>query len=64
MGRIEPAHGNRKLMEADAPPTALTVELAKLKLSMLSKEARCYDVLYMNVTVGSYPSPLTNRART
>ena len=55
MGRIEPAQGNRKLIQVDAPPTALPVELAKLKLSMLSKEACCYDVPQMNVTVGSYP---------
>ena len=58
MGRIEPAQGNRKLMEVDASPAALPVELAKLKLSMLSKEACCYDVPYMNVTVGSYPMPV------
>ena len=44
MGRIDPAQGNRKLMEADEPPAALPVELAKLKLSMLSKEACCYDI--------------------
>ena len=45
-------------MDVDAPPAALPVELAKLKLSMLSKEACCYDVPYTNVTVGSYPMPV------
>ena len=58
MGRIEPAQGNRKLMEEDAPPTSLPVELTQLKLSMLFKEACCCDVPYMNVTVGSYPMPV------
>ena len=45
-------------MDMDAPPTALPVELAKLKRSMLSKEACCYDIPYMNVTVGSYLMPV------
>ena len=52
-------------MEADAPPAALPVELAKLKLSTLSKEACCYDVSYMNMTGGiANLFPLTNRAQT
>ena len=58
MGRIEPAQGNRKLIDVDAPPAALVVQLAKLKLFMLSKETCCYNVPYMNVTVGSYPMPV------
>ena len=53
MGRIEPAQGN-----LDVPLTALPIELAKSKLSMLSKEVCCYDVPYMNVTVSSYPMPV------
>ena len=36
-------------MDVDAPPAALPIELTNLKLSMLSKEARWYDVSYMNV---------------
>ena len=55
MGRIEPAQGNRRLMEVDVPPAVLSVELARLELSMLSKEACCYNVPYMNMRVGSYP---------
>ena len=51
MSRIEPAQGNQKLMRADVP--ALPVELARLKLSMLAKEAWYYDVPFMHVTVGS-----------
>ena len=58
MGRIEPAQGNRTLTDVDAPPAALAVQLAKLKLSMMSKETCCYDVPYINVTVGSYPIPV------
>ena len=42
-------------MEVDAPTAALPVELAKLKLPMLSKERCRYDVPYTNMTVGSYP---------
>ena len=38
-------------MDMDAPPDALRVDLAKLKLSMWPKEACCYDVPYVNVTV-------------
>ena len=45
-------------MDVDAPPTAVPVELAKLKLPMLSKEACCYDAPYANVTIGSYPMPV------
>ena len=41
-------------MGVDAPTAALPVELAKLKLPMLSKEGCRYDVPYMNMTVGSY----------
>ena len=48
MSRIEPAQGNQKLMRADVP--ALPVELARLKLSMLAKEAWYYDVPFMHVT--------------
>ena len=44
-------------MDVDAPLAALPIKRAKLKLSMFSKEAGCYDVPYMNVTVGSYPMP-------
>ena len=58
MGRTEPAQGNRKLTGMDAPPAALAVELVKLKLSMLLKKARCYDIPYMNVTVGNFPMPI------
>ena len=42
---------NQKLMRADVP--ALPLELARLKLSMLAKEAWYYDVPFMLVTVGS-----------
>ena len=46
-------------MDVVASPVALPAELAvKLKLSMLSKEACCYDVQCMNVTVSSYPMPV------
>ena len=34
---------------------ALPVELARLKLSMLAKEAWYYDAPFMHVTIGSYP---------
>ena len=51
MSRIEPTHGNQKLMRADVP--VLPVELARLKLSMLAKEAWYYDGPFMHVTVGS-----------
>ena len=43
--------GNQKLMRADVP--SLHVELAKLKLSMLAKEAGYNDVPFMHVTIGS-----------
>ena len=45
-------------MDMDAPPAALPVELSKLKLSMLSKKAHCYNFSYMNMTVDScmYPT--------
>ena len=49
-------------MDLDTPPTALPVELAKLKLSMLSKEVCCYDVPYMKVTVGSYSVPIDEQS--
>ena len=49
MSRIEPAQGNQKLMRANAPN--LPVELARLKLSMLAKEAWYYDVPFMHVTM-------------
>ena len=63
---MEPAQGNRKLMEMDAPPAASPVKLAQLhvKLSMLSKEACCYNVPYMNVTLGSYPMPVDEHSLT
>ena len=64
MGRIEPAQGNPKLLEMDAPPAALPVELALLKLSMLSKVLCCYDIPYINVTVGSYPMPVDDHGST
>ena len=51
MSRIEPAKGNQKLMRADVP--ALPVELARLKLSMLAKEAWYYDVPFMHLTIDS-----------
>ena len=37
MSRIEPVQGNQKLLRVDIP--ALPVELARLKLLMLAKEA-------------------------
>ena len=40
-------------MTADVP--ALPVELARLKLSMLAKEAWYYDVSFMHATIGSWP---------
>ena len=51
MRRIEPAQGNQKLMREDLP--GLPVELAKLKLSMLAKEARYCDVPFVHVTIQS-----------
>ena len=51
MSRIEPAQGNQKSMRADVP--ALTVELARLKFSMLAKETWYYAVPFMHVTIGS-----------
>ena len=51
-------------MRADVP--ALTVELARLKLSMLAKEAWYYDVPFIHVTIIVHVAslcPLTNRAR-
>ena len=51
MSRIEPAQGNQKLMWEDVP--ALFVELTRLKLSMLGKEAWYYEVPLMHVTIGS-----------
>ena len=45
-------------MDVDVPPAALPVELSQLKHSMLWKEACCYDVPYMNVTVFSHPMPV------
>ena len=39
------------LMRADVP--VLPVELARLKLSMLAKEAWYYDVPFMHMTIGS-----------
>ena len=46
MSRIEPAQGNQKLMRANTPD--LPVELARLKLSVLAKEACYYDVPFMH----------------
>ena len=51
MRRIEPAQGNQKLIGADVP--ALPVKPARLKLSMLVKEACYYDVPFMHVTIGN-----------
>ena len=51
MGRIEPAQGNQELMRADMP--VLPVELARLKLSILVKEAWYYDVPFKHVTIVS-----------
>ena len=56
MSRIEPAQGNQKLMREDEP--ALPVELARLKLSILAKEAGYYDVPFMHLTIGSYRIPI------
>ena len=56
MSRIEPAQGNQKLMRVDVP--ALPVELARLRLSMLAKEAWYYDVPFMPITIGSKPMRL------
>ena len=49
MSRIEPGQGNQKLMRAYVP--VLPVELARLKLSMLVKEAWYYDVPFMHMTI-------------
>ena len=51
MSRIEPAQDNQKFLMADVP--AFPVELDRLKLSMLAKEAWYYDVPFMHVTIGS-----------
>ena len=59
MSRIEPAQGNQKLMRADVP--VLPVELARLKLSMLAKEAWYYNVPFMHVTIGSLPRPIDEK---
>ena len=53
MSRIEPAQSNQKLMRADVP--ALPVELARLNLSMLAKEAWYYDVPFMIFYYVMYP---------
>ena len=50
MSKIEPAQDNQKLMRAGVP--VLPVELARLKLSSLAKEAWYYDVPFLHVTVG------------
>ena len=47
MSRIEPAQDNQKLMRMNMP--ALHVELTRLKLSMLSKEAWYYNLVFMHV---------------
>ena len=46
MSRIEPAQGNQELMRVDVP--VLPLELARLKLFMLAKEAWYYDVPFMH----------------
>ena len=46
MSRIEPVQGSQKLMRANVPD--LPVELDRLKLSMLAKEACYYDVPFMH----------------
>ena len=51
MSRIEPAQGKQKLIRADLP--ALPVELARLKLSILAKEAWYYDIPFTHVTICS-----------
>ena len=51
MSRIEPAQCNQKLTRADVP--VLRIELARLKLSMIAKEAWYYDVPFVHVTIGS-----------
>ena len=53
MSWIEPAQGNQKLMRADVPAFKFPVEFARLKLTMLAKEAWYYDGPFMHVTVGS-----------
>ena len=49
--KTEPAQGNQKFMRADV--SALPVELARLKLSMLAEEAWYYDIQFMHMTIGS-----------
>ena len=36
----------------------LPAEVARLKFSMLAKEALCYDVPFMHMTNGSWPMPI------
>ena len=50
MSRIEPDQCNQKLMREDVP--ALRIELTRLKLSMLAKEAWYYDVPFVHMTIG------------
>ena len=61
MSRIEPAQGKQKSMRVHVP--GLPVELARLKLSVLAKEAwdMYYDIPFMHVTIGK-PMPVANRA--
>ena len=58
MGRIEPAHGNQKLMRWTYL-TMLYLYNLPCFLSMLSKKVCWYKIPFMNVTIGtcSYPMP-------
>ena len=52
MGRIVPAQGNWKLMEVYVW-SLVFCRTRQAKLSILVKEAWCYDVPFMNVTTAS-----------
>ena len=47
-----------RITEGGLDVPALPVELARLKPSMLTKEACHYDVPFMHVTIGSLPMPV------
>ena len=50
MSTIEPAQGNQKVIRTNVP--VLFVQLARLKLCVLAKEAWYYDVPFMHLTIG------------
>ena len=55
MSSPKPAQNSQNLKRADLP--ALPIELARLKLSRLVKEAWYYAGPFLYMTVGSWPMP-------